>query len=59
MSAELGGSTGHSGAVWKVKWADPEFGSIIASSGYDKQVFIWEETENKDSNKKVRIYLYI
>ena len=21
-----GGSTGHAGAVWRVKWADPEFG---------------------------------
>lgn len=25
----------HKGAIWKVAWADPEFGSIIASCGYD------------------------
>ena len=49
---ELAGTAGHAGAVWKVKWADPEFGQIIASCGYDKQVFIWEEVENIDSGKK-------
>ena len=26
LSAELSGSYGHSGVVWKVKWADPDFG---------------------------------
>lgn len=44
--------SGHNGVVWKVKWGNPEFGQIIASCAYDKQVFIWEETENKDTNKK-------
>ncbi len=48
---ELAGTHGHVGAVWKVKWADPEFGSIVASCGYDKQVQIWEEVENKDFTK--------
>jgi len=43
----LAGSEGHTGAVWRVAWADPEFGpnSILASCGYDKQVIIWSETE--------------
>jgi hypothetical protein len=35
-----------------VQWADPEFGSVIASSSYDKQVIIWEEVEAKDKDKK-------
>lgn len=33
---DLSGTKGHSGAVWKVKWADPEFGQVLASCGYDK-----------------------
>jgi WD40 repeat protein len=53
MTDILGGSNnGHAGAVWKAKWADPEYGQIIASCGYDKQFIIWEETENKDNNSK-------
>jgi len=52
LTFELAGSAGHAGAVWKVTWADPEFGQIIASCGYDKQVFIWEEVENKETNNK-------
>ena len=38
---------GHTGAVWRVAWADPEFGEngILASCGYDKQVIIWSESE--------------
>ena len=33
--------------MWRVAWADPEFGEngILASCGYDKQVIIWSETE--------------
>ncbi len=26
LTDELGGTQGHTGAIWKVKWADPEFG---------------------------------
>ena len=42
------GNEGHTGAVWRVAWADPEFGEngILASCGYDKQVIIWSETES-------------
>jgi len=34
---------GHSGPVWKVAWAHPEFGQVIASCSYDRSVRIWEE----------------
>jgi len=37
---------GHEGPVWKVSWAHPKFGSIIASCGYDMKVIIWKEVHN-------------
>ena len=49
---ELSKSHGHQAAVQRVQWADPEFGSVIASSSFDKQVIIWEEMETKDKDKK-------
>ncbi|KAJ8522101.1 hypothetical protein ONZ45_g1325 [Pleurotus djamor] len=33
----------HDAAVSKVSWAHPEFGSIIASSSFDRTVKIWEQ----------------
>jgi len=35
--------TAHDAEVRKVKWAHPDFGSIIATCSYDKSVIIWEE----------------
>lgn len=34
----------HDAAVAKVSWAHPEFGTIIASSSFDRTVKIWEQT---------------
>jgi nucleoporin SEH1 len=34
----------HDATVSKVSWAHPEFGSIIASSSFDRTVKIWEQT---------------
>ncbi|KAF5370355.1 hypothetical protein D9758_006904 [Tetrapyrgos nigripes] len=34
----------HDAAVSKVSWAHPEFGSIIASSSFDRTVKIWEHS---------------
>lgn len=51
----LAGGDGHTGAVWRVAWADPEFGdnAILASCGYDKNVIIWSETEaNTKANRQ-------
>lgn len=36
---------GHAGPVWKVSWAHPKFGSVIASCGYDMKVIIWKEVQ--------------
>lgn len=35
----------HSGSVWKVCWAHPEFGQIVASCSFDRSVVVWEEEE--------------
>ena len=36
----------HNGAIWRIAWADPEFGQIIASCGMDQHVFIFKERES-------------
>ena len=36
----------HNGAIWRIAWADPEFGHIIASCGMDQHVFIFKERES-------------
>eukprot|EP00795_Rhopilema_esculentum_P001855 gene1855-16348_t len=33
----------HSGSVWKVTWAHPEFGQVLATCSFDRTVSIWEE----------------
>ena len=33
----------HSGSVWKVTWAHPEFGQIVATCSFDRTAVIWEE----------------
>jgi len=40
LAADL---TGHDGPVWQLAWAHPEFGNILASCSYDRQVFVWKE----------------
>ena len=35
------------GAVWKVTWAHPEFGQIIATCAFDRSAAIYEEIGNK------------
>jgi len=36
---------GHEGPVWKVSWAHPKYGSVIASCGYDMKVIVWKEVQ--------------
>ena len=33
----------HSGSVWKVSWAHPEFGQVLATCSFDHTCRIWEE----------------
>lgn len=37
---------GHQGPIWRVKWAHPDFGSVIATCSFDNTIIIWEEDEN-------------
>lgn len=46
----------HNECIWRLSWAHPEFGSIIASCSEDRCVKIWEEqtsvtTSDKNNNK--------
>jgi protein transport protein SEC13 len=34
---------GHEGPAWKVSWAHPQFGSVLASCSYDMKIIIWKE----------------
>jgi protein transport protein SEC13 len=43
---------GHTGPVWRVSWAHPRFGQILASCGYDRRIIIW--TFNKKQNSWVQ-----
>ena len=52
LSAELTGLKGHSGAVLKAQWADPDFGQILASIGYDKHILIWAEEATIEQGKR-------
>jgi protein transport protein SEC13 len=40
QAAEL---SGHDGPVWRLAWAHPEFGNLLASCSYDRQVYVWKE----------------
>ena len=33
----------HSGSVWRVTWAHPEFGQVLATCSFDRTGAIWEE----------------
>ena len=34
----------HSGSIWNLSWAHPEFGIALASCSFDRRVCVWEET---------------
>mmetsp|Transcript_14682 Transcript_14682/g.31735 ORF Transcript_14682/g.31735 Transcript_14682/m.31735 type:complete len:374 (-) Transcript_14682:78-1199(-) len=38
---------GHEGPVWKVAWAHPKFGSLLATCSYDMKVIIWKEVNGQ------------
>lgn len=42
----------HSGSIWKVAWAHPEFGQLLASCSFDRTVCIWEEEEDSKGEKR-------
>jgi len=50
---ELETLKGHDGPVWRVDWAHPKFGIILASCSYDGKVFIWKD-HGAGSWKKIK-----
>lgn len=38
----------HSGSIWRIVWAHPEFGQVLASCSFDRKVCIWEETADTE-----------
>jgi len=45
----------HSGSVWKVTWAHPEFGQVIATCSFDRTAAIWEEISKYRNNYDFKI----
>jgi len=39
----------HYGSVWKVNWAHPEFGQVIATCSFDRTAAVWEEIVGEKS----------
>lgn len=37
---------GHDGPIWRIDWAHPKFGNILASCSYDGKIIIWKEEAN-------------
>jgi len=35
---------GHGGPVWRVAWAHPKYGTILASCSFDNTAIVWKET---------------
>ena len=42
----------HNGPVWRVSWANPRHGRVLASCGYDRQVIIWKQNKNNGKWQK-------
>lgn len=47
----------HSGPIWHVDWAAPEFGQVIASCSSDRTVCVWEESEGSYFELVTRLML--
>jgi len=45
----------HNGSVWKVTWAHPDFGQVIATCSFDRTAAIWEEVCEYDNSYNFQI----
>ena len=45
----------HDGPIWRIRWAHPKFGSLLATCSHDKCVRVWEEKKitEEDNDKKL------
>ena len=46
----------HSGSVWRVTWAHPEFGQVVATCSFDRTAAIWEELREYISLSSLILY---
>jgi WD40 repeat protein len=46
-------ASSHAGAIFKVRWGSPEFGSILGTCSFDKTVNIYEENPLEKTWKKI------
>ena len=50
----------HSGSVWRVTWAHPEFGQVLATCSFDRTVAVWEEQGcHRSQQYSCVAYMYI
>jgi len=42
---------GHTGPVWKLSWAHPSHGCMLASCGYDRRVIVWRQHKHNQWKK--------
>lgn len=43
----------HSGPTWRISWAHPEFGQVIATCSFDRTVSVWEEVIGEKTSATV------
>ena len=58
---QSGECTGHEGAVWQAAWAHPQFGSLVATCGYDARVLVFRESASVQQGVPstwVRVYAF-
>ncbi len=48
----------HEGPVWQVAWAHPQFGSLLATCGYDRRVMVFRESGASVPENWVRVFCY-
>jgi len=47
---------GHKGPVWQLSWANPRFGTYLASCSYDRKIIIWKQVQQ--SRQWASVYTY-
>ena len=55
---QTGEIAAHEGPVWQVAWAHPQFGSLLATCGYDRRVMVFRESSMPAPGNWVRVFCY-
>lgn len=43
----------HSGSVWRLSWAHPEFGTVLATCSFDRTVSVWVSSKTYFLQKQI------